>query len=124
MLTADTITDEQIRALRASVSDQPATGPDRCSWGRCDLRGKHPRMDCLSGHYCTEHALRIEREVIAAGQSSPFPSLKRASADEEIEEICNLALFGGTWNPPSPRHDARARCAEILSARMAAKEGK
>lgn len=36
---------------------------------------------------------------------------------------CYLALHGGRWAPPSPRHDARVRCAEILTARAAGKEG-
>lgn len=70
MLTADTITDEQIRELQNSVS----------------------------------------------GRAFPASGMAHTEASE-IWETCNLALHGGTWSPPSPRHDARARCAEILNAR-------
>lgn len=115
MITADTITDEQIRELRASVADI-VEGPIRCSWRGCPFAGKHPRMDCLCGHYCTEHAQRIEHEQLAAGQASSFPSLLSVSDDEDIFETCCVALFG----VPLRVHlqaEARARCAEILNAR-------
>lgn len=120
MLTADTITDEQIRELRESVAEIEASGPDRCSWGRCVLRGKHPRMDCMSGHYCTEHAMRIESEQLAAGQTSSFPSI--SPEDEEIFELCCLALFGAPYRDVE-QAAARARCAEILNARMREDKG-
>lgn len=71
MLTADTITDEQIRELQQSV----------------------------------------------AGYAFPTSGMAHTEM-AEIYETCTLALHGGEWSPPSPRSDARARCAEILSARM------
>ncbi len=66
-LTADTITDEQIRELREQAQRNYAA-----------------------------YGLETSREVF---------------------ELCGLALHGGKWNPPSPRPDARARCADILNAR-------
>lgn len=70
-ITADTITDEQIRELQRSIA----------------------------GHV--------------------FPASGMAHTElSEIYETCTLALHGSTWDPPSPRDDARARCAEILNARV------